>query len=130
MKYKNIELIASKDSEAELLCNVEFENENSNDDIVENMEDSLIELFKDFKNQIEIETVTDELILVRCWEISFDEKGVQLLKSIYDRLVEAELNGTVTIGVHADNEWFKDENGHEYNQDDVSYEEFLKYIEY
>ncbi|WP_315069238.1 hypothetical protein [uncultured Clostridium sp.] len=131
MKYKGIELREGKDSEAELLCSVSFVNKEPNYKIVEDMEDKLISLFEDYQNEIEIETVSDELILVRCWDISFDEKGVQILKSIYDKLLEAKLNAEITVSVHIDGEiWFKDENGHEYNEDDVNYEEFLKYVEY
>lgn len=34
------------------------------------------------------------------------------------------------IGVHVDGEWFKREDGSEYNEDVVTLEEFLSNIEY
>ena len=131
MKYKNIELKEGKDSETELLCAVEFKNDDCDDNITEEMEDTLLELFTEFKNNVEIETVTDDLILVRCGDITFDEKGIKILKSIYDKLVAAKLGANITVDVHVDGEeWFKDENGEQYNEDQVTYEEFLKCIEY
>jgi hypothetical protein len=130
MKYKNIELKSGNDSEAELLCNVTYKNEDCDDDIVEEMEDTLFSLFENYKNEVVIETVTDELTQVRCWDITFDKKGIQILKGIYDKLLEAKLDAIISIGIHVDEEWFKEEDGHEYNEDDVTYEEFLKHIEY
>lgn len=130
MKYKKIELKEGKNSSSELLCNVEFKNEDCDDNIIEEMEDTLLELFNGFENSVEIDTVTDDLILVRCWDITFDKKGVKILKNIYDKLISAKLEAKITIGVHVDSEWFKDENGEQYNEDEVTYEDFLKYIEY
>lgn len=130
MKYKNIELNASEDSETEILCGVEFENLEEDDEIVEQMEERLYELFKDYPHEIMLEAVTDNFILVRCWDITFNEQGVTLVKNIYDELMKAELSATISIGVHSDSEWFKREDSSEYNQDDVSYEEFVANIVY
>lgn len=130
MKYKNIELIESKDSEAELLCTVDLLNDSEDEEIMEKFEYILYDLFEDFEHKVEIEAVTDDSIQVRCGTITFDKKGVDLLKRIYDKLVGARLNAEITVGVHSDTEWFKAEDGHEYNQDDVTFEEFLKHIEY
>ena len=127
MKYKKIELIKNADSEAELFCNVEFDG--ANEEYIDEMEDTLDSLFNGFENEIEMETVVDNLIQVRCYDISFDEEGVKLLKKIYDKLIQANLDAKITIGVHVDDEWFN-EDGKEFNEDDVTYEEFLKHLEY
>lgn len=126
MKYKKIELIKNDDSETELLCNVEFDG--SDEDSIDKMEDALENLFNDFESEIEIETVLDNLIQVKCYDISFDKNGIKLLKKIYDKLSQANLDAKITIGIHVD-EWFN-EDGKEFNEDDVTYEEFLKHLAY
>jgi len=79
-----------------------------------------------------IEFLDDNLPNVRCEEITFDKKGVELLTTIYNDIIEANLqNINVMIGVHIDDgEWFKREDGSEYNEDVVTLEEFLNNIEY
>lgn len=134
MKYKNIELVASNDSEAELLCSVEFDNPNESERIVDDLYDELWNLFEGFKNEVEIEDVTDEIINVRCWDITFDKAGIELLKKIYNKLINHKfttLTPRILIGVHIDgDEGFVGEDGGEYNEDTVSMEEFLENLEY
>lgn len=131
MKYKNIELITGDDSEAELLCSVEFENAEEDEEIVEGMEDKLIELFEDLENEIDIEAVADTIIQVRCVDFTFDKEGVLLLKQIYDTLINAELDAKVSVNVQVDGDtWFKREDGSEYNEDESSFEEFIQNVEY
>lgn len=68
---------------------------------------------------------------MRCDDITFNEKGVELIITIYKDIIEANLdNINVMIGVHVDGEWFKREDGSEYNEDVVTLEEFLSNIEY
>ena len=69
---------------------------------------------------------------MRCDDITVDEKGVELITTIYKDIIEANLeNINVMIGVHVDgSEWFKREDGSEYNEDVVTLEEFLSNIEY
>lgn len=132
MKFKGIELKTRTDSEAELLVNVkvikEFD-ELGLDEYVEELEDQIDEL--DFGDcEIWMEALDDDLFQVRCDDISLDEEGVQLLTNIYNTICDANFDGVeISIGVHSD-EWFKDENGDEYNEDDVSLSEFLENIEY
>lgn len=71
------------------------------------------------------------MLQVRCDDITFDKKGVELVTTIYKDIKAANLNNVeITIGVHIDgDEWFKNENG-EYNEDIVSLDAFLTNIEY
>lgn len=134
MKYKNIELVASDDSEAELLCSVEFDNPKESEKIIDNLVDELLNLFSGFKNEVEIEDVAEEIINVRCWDITFDKVGIELLTEIYNKLVNnhfSTLTPRILVGVHIDGEeWFKRKDGSEYNEDAVSMEEFLANLEY
>ena len=132
MKYKNIELVSGYDSEAELLCSVEFKNPEEDEDIVYDMGYKLEDIFENFTYEVDVESVTDTIITVRCDDITFDKKGIKLLKKIYDKLIKANLDAKVTVNTHIDGDvWFKDENNHEYNEDEVeSFDEFLSYIEY
>jgi hypothetical protein len=134
MKYKNIELVADEDSEAELLCSVEFDNPKESEKIVDNLVDEILNLFKEFKNEVEIEAVTADIVNVRCWDITFDKPGVELLTEIYNKLVNYQfmtLAPKILIGIHVDGDkWFKREDGSEYNEDAVSMEEFLANLEF
>ena len=130
MKYKNIELIAGEDREDELLCNVEFENKNDDEKIQLKMEDKLLSLFKGFTPMIYMETVMSDLIQVRCWDITFDKDGISLLKKMYTKLIDSGINANFSIGVHVQDEWFRNEEGKEYNEDDVTWEEFVANLEY
>lgn len=134
MKYKNIELVASDDSESELLCSVEFDNPKESERIIDNLVDEILNLFKGFKNEVEIEAVTDEIINVRCWDITFDKSGVELLTEIYNKLVNYEfttLTPRIIVGVHVEGkELFKRKDGSKYNEDAVFMEEFLENLSY
>lgn len=134
MKYKNIELLASDNSEAELFCSVEFDNPKESERIIDNLVDEILNLFNGFKNEIEIEAVTADIVNVRCWDITFDKPGVELLTEIYNKLVDYEfttLTPQITVGIHIDGEeWFKRDDGSEYNEDVVCMEEFLTNLEY
>ncbi len=124
MKYKGIELIDCNNRENELCCSIESA---ENQDIYE-IEDDVIDMFEDFGKEIVTEVVLDNYMLVRCWDIKFDQNGIDLLKSIYDKLSEVK-NAKVCVDVHTD-EWFTGENGEKYNQDTVSWEEFMENLEY
>lgn len=131
MKYKNIELLNGQDSEAELLCSVEFENPNESEEIIENMEDNIMNLLRGFENDIYTETVMDTLIQVRSNKITFDNQGVALLKKIYETLTNAQMDAKITVSVHVDgDDWFKRADGSEYNEDECSFEEFIQNMEY
>lgn len=135
MKFKGIELKEGRDSEEELLINVELVGDFDEDEREERMEDLENEL-GDIINYgnvyVYVETVDDNLLQIRCDNITFDEKGVDIVTAIYNDIVEANLpDVTISIGVHVDGEeWFKREDGTEYNEDMVTLNEFLANIEY
>lgn len=135
MKFKGIELKEGRDSEAELLINVELVGDFDEDEREERMEDLENELgdIINYDNvYVYVETVDDNLLQVRCDNITFDEKGVDIVTVIYNDVVAANLpDVTISIGVHVDGEeWFKREDGSEYNEDMVTFDEFLENIEY
>jgi len=121
MRYKGIELIEG--SEAELGCYI------SNTQGVEDINDIVDELFENSDEDVYLEEIDENLYQVRCDDIAFDKKGLSLLKRIYD-LLRKDKNFDVTVFIHVDaNEWFKDETDHEYNEDVVTWDEFIKNLE-
>lgn len=132
MKYKNIELLDGEDSCSELLCSVEFENEDCDDEFIEDMEEKLIDLFEDFEEDVYTECVTDNIIQIRSDDITFDKEGIKLLKSIHDKLIGAKLDAKVTIDTYVDGDvCFTREDGSEYNEDEaLTWEEFIGHLEY
>lgn len=130
MKFKGIEL---KETEAEFLISIELTKLDYNlEKYVEELEDSLEDIFENSNHDIYVEEIYDNLLNVRCDDITFDSKGVKLLTEIYTDIVTSDLqNVKVMINVHVDGkEWFKKEDGLEYNEDSVTLEEFLLNIEY
>ena len=77
-----------------------------------------------------INTVQNDYTLIRSdTEFTFDKIGVAKLAEVYCAV--SNIKGLFPcIAVHVDTEWFKDENGKEYNEDMVSLREFLENIEY
>lgn len=136
MKFKGIELRAGNDSEAELLVNIEvtreFYDDDELDDFLDEVEEKIADAFEDYPEDVYIECVTDDLLQVRCDEITFDMNGVVLLTDIHRVVNGLNLEDVIVgIGVHVDGEeWFKRENGTEYNEDVVSLEEFLDNVKY
>lgn len=134
MKFKGIEL--KDNTEAELLITIEIVNisdENELEEYGEELEETLYDEVLNYDNcDVYTEFVDDNLLNVRCDDITFDEKGVELIATIYKDIMGANLdNINVMIGVHVDgDEWFKREDGSEYNEDVVTLEEFLSNIEY
>lgn len=134
MKFKGIEL--KDNTEAELLITIEIVNisdEDELDEYSEELEETLYDEVFDYDDcDVYIDFLDDNLLNVRCDDITFDEKGVKLITTIYRDIIEANLdNINVMISVHVDGgEWFKREDGFEYNEDDVTLEEFLSNIEY
>ena len=134
MKSKGIEL--KDNTEAELLITIEIVNisdENELEEYGEELEETLYDEVLNYDNcDVYTEFVDDNLLNVRCDDITFDEKGVELITTIYKDIMGANLdNINVMIGVHVDgDEWFKREDGSEYNEDVVTLEEFLSNIEY
>ena len=133
MKFKGIEL--KDNTEAELLVAIEITGIDDRDELEEYGEelDEKLEDILDYDNcSSYVEFLDDNLLNVRCDEITFDKKGVDLLNTIYKDIVDANLqNVNVMIAVHVDgNEWFKREDGTEYNEDIVTLDEFLNNIEY
>lgn len=134
MKFKGIELKEGRDSEAELLVNVEVIGDFDEDELEEKMEELEDELYDiiDYDNHdVYVETVDDNLLQVRCNDITFDKKGIDLITIIYNDIVTAALNNIkITIGVHVDGEkWFKRDDGSEYNEDIFALDEFLANVE-
>ena len=111
MKFKGIEL--KDNTEAELLIEIEIVDIND--------EDELEEYGEELEGKLE-----DILDYDNC------SPGVDLLTVIYKNILNANLqNVKVMINVHVDGkEWFKKEDGSEYNEDSVTLEEFLLNIEY
>lgn len=136
MKFKGIALRAGNDSEAELLVNVEvtreFYDDDELDDFLDGVEEKITDAFEDYPEDVYVECVADDLVQVRCDEITFDMNGVVLLTDIHRVVSELNLEDAIVgIGVHVDGEeWFKREDGTEYNEDMVSLEEFLDNVEY
>lgn len=134
MKFKGIELKEGRDSEAELLVNVEVIGDFDEDELEEKMEELEDELYDiiDYDNHdVYVETVDDNLLQVRFNDITFDKKGINLITIIYNDIVAAALNNIkITIGVHVDGEkWFKRDDGSEYNEDIFALDEFLANVE-
>lgn len=131
MKYRGIEL--KDNTEAELLIDVEvvgITDKDELEDYVETLEESLCEVADNDSYEVYTDVVTDNVINVRCDDITFDKTGVELLTLIYNDILNAHLGNTkVCIAVHIDS-WFKDEDGSEYNEDIVSLDEFLANVEY
>lgn len=135
MKFKGIELREGRDSEVELLVNVEFVGEFDEDELEERMEeleDKLYDITDYDGCDVYVEAVDDNLLQVRCDDITFDEKGVDFVTALHNDIVAAGLDDVkISIGVHVDGEeWFKREDGSEYNEDMVTLDEFLANIEY
>lgn len=134
MKFKGIELKEGRDSEAELLVNVEVIGDFDEDELEEKMEeleDELHDIIDCDNHDVYVETVDDNLLQVRCNDITFDKKGIDLITIIYNDIVAAALNNIkITIGVHVDGEkWFKRDDGSEYNEDIFALDEFLANVE-
>ena len=131
MKFKGIEL--KDNTEAELLIEIEIVDINDEDELEEYGEEleGKLEDILDYDNcSPYVDFIDDNLLNIRCDEITFDEKGVDLLTVIYKNILNANLqNVKVMINVHG-KEWFKKEDGSEYNEDSVTLEEFLLNIEY
>ena len=135
MKYRNILLEESPGSEAELMVivsiNKEFADEEECAEYTYALEEKIISILDDDEYDVYTEGVRGNIIQVRSDDITFDEAGVELLIKMYNTIVDMELEDVlVEIAVHANQECFKDKNGHEYNKDTVSLEEFLSNIEY
>lgn len=131
MKFKGIEL--KENTEAELLISIEVTKIDSNlEEYVEKLEDDLEDIFENSSYDAYTEVIYDDLLNVRCDDITFDTRGVKLLTQIYTDIIKSNLqNVKVMINVHVDGkEWFKKEDGSEYNEDSVTLEEFLLNIEY
>lgn len=133
MKFKGIEL--KDNTEAELLIEIEIVDINDEDELEEYGEEleGKLEDILDYDNcSPYVDFIDDNLLNIRCDEITFDEKGVDLLTVIYKNILNANLqNVKVMINVNVDGkEWFKKEDGSEYNEDSVTLEEFLLNIEY
>lgn len=134
MKFKGIELKEGRDSEAELLVNVEVIGDFDEDELEEKMEeleDELYDIIDCDNHDVYVETVDDNLLQVRFNDITFDKKGINLISIIYNDIVAAALNNIkITIGVHVDGEkWFKRDDGSEYNEDIFALDEFLANVE-
>ena len=135
MKFKGIKLKEGRDSEAELLVNVEIVGDFDEDELeerIEELEDELDDIVHYDNLYVYVEAVDDKLLQVRCDDISFDEKGVNIITVIHNDIVAAGLSDVkISIGVHVDGEeWFKREDGSEYNEDMVTLDEFLENVEY
>ena len=134
MKFKGIEL--KDNTEAELLITIEIVNISDEDELEEygeELEETLYDEVLNYDNcYVYTEFVDDNLLNVRCDDITFDKKGVEVITTIYKDITEANLADVkVMIGVHVDgDQWFKREDGSEYNEDSVRLEEFLNNIEY
>lgn len=134
MKFKGIEL--KDNTEAELLITIEIVNISDEDELEEygeELEETLYDEVLNYDNcDVYTEFVDDNLLNVRCDDITFDKKGVELITTIYKDITEANLADVkVMIGVHVDGDkWFKREDDSEYNEDSVTLEEFLNNIEY
>jgi hypothetical protein len=131
MKYRGIEL--KENTEAEILIAMEVtgitddeELENYIDEISERLE---MEVLPKIKADVYIDVVYDNLINVRINDQTFDEKGVYIVTSLYNEIrSKAYENVNCSIGVNADT-FFTDDDGSEYNEDSVTFEQFMSRLE-
>lgn len=93
MKFKGIEL--KDNTEAELLIAIEIVNisdEDELDEYGEELEETLYDEVFDYDNcNVYTEFLDDNLLNVRCDDITFNEKGVELIITIYKDIIEANL---------------------------------------
>lgn len=131
MKYRGIEF--KENTEAEILIALEVigitddeELENYIDEISERLE---MEVLPKIKADVYIDVVYDNLINVRINDQTFDEKGVYIVTSLYNEIrSKAYENVNCSIGVNADT-FFTDDDGSEYNEDSVTFEQFMSRLE-
>lgn len=131
MKYRGIEL--KENTEAEILIALEVtgitddeELENYIDEISERLE---MEVLPKIKADVYIDVVYDNLINVRINDQTFDEKGVYIVTSLYNEIrSKAYENVNCSIGVNADT-FFTDDDSSEYNEDSVTFEQFMSRLE-
>ena len=131
MKYRGIEL--KENTEAEILIALEVtgitddeELENYIDEISERLE---MEVLPKIKADVYIDVVYDNLINVRINDQTLDEKGVYIVTSLYNEIrSKAYENVNCSIGVNADT-FFTDDDGSEYNEDSVTFEQFMSRLE-
>ena len=131
MKYRGIEL--KENTEAEILIALEVtgitddeELENYIDEISERLE---MEVLPKIKADVYIDVVYDNLINVRINDQTFDEKGMYIVTSLYNEIrSKAYENVNCSIGVNADT-FFTDDDGSEYNEDSVTFEQFMSRLE-
>ena len=131
MKYRGIEL--KENTEAEILIALEVtgitddeELENYIDEISERLE---MEVLPKIKADVYIDVVYDNLINVRINDQTFEEKGVYIVTSLYNEIrSKAYENVNCSIGVNADT-FFTDDDGSEYNEDSVTFEQFMSRLE-
>ncbi len=131
MKYRGIEL--KENTETEILIALEVtgitddeELENYIDEISERLE---MEVLPKIKADVYIDVVYDNLINVRINDQTFDEKGVYIVTSLYNEIrSKAYENVNCSIGVNADT-FFTDDDGSEYNEDSVTFEQFMSRLE-
>ena len=141
MKYKGIELIAGKDSAAELLIHLWIPDD-ANDDLLGYTDCPLCVELENYLYccgwDMDVTKETEHLITVRMNDgIPFDHDGVDLLvNGLYKEVsafVKTNAKGlTVKIGVHVDapgeSSCFFDKDGNWYNEDSVMPDEFLANI--
>ncbi len=131
MKYRGIEL--KENTEAEILIALEVtgitddeELENYIDELSEKLER---EVLPKVKADAYLDVVYDNLINVRINDQTFDEKGVYIVASLYNEIrSKAYENVNCSIGVNADT-FFTDDDGSEYNEDSVTFEQFMSRLE-
>lgn len=100
--------------------------ENYIDEISERLE---MEVLPKIKADVYIDVVYDNLINVRINDQTFDEKGVYIVTSLYNEIrSKAYENVNCSIGVNADT-FFTDDDGSEYNEDSVTFEQFMSRLE-
>lgn len=131
MKYRGIEL--KENTEAEILIALEVtgitddeELENYIDELSEKLER---EVLPKVKADAYLDVVYDNLINVRINDQTFDEKGVYIVTSLYNEIrSKVYENVNCSIGVNADT-FFTDDDGSEYNEDSVTFEQFMSRLE-
>ena len=131
MKYRGIELKENREAEIWIALEVtgitdDEELENYIDEISERLE---MEVLPKIKADVYIDVVYDNLINVRINDQTFDEKGVYIVTSLYNEIrSKAYENVNCSIGVNADT-FFTDDDGSEYNEDSVTFEQFMSRLE-
>ena len=127
LTYKGKTLFDGEERQNEILCTVVLNNPEQDEEITFELEDRIEEAFESFKYDVYVESVEDNVLEVRCDDITLDMKGVKLLKKIHDKLLRIDMDIDVKVAVSVDDFW--EDGSDSYNEDVVTWDEFIKEVQ-